>query len=377
VEPDGSHVVRLTTNDVPQDVYPAWSPDGRKIAWSSAGEIWVMNADGSGKTRLTNNSVADWQPAWSPDGTKIAFERQLQGVWVMNADGSDETQIFGGASPAWSPDGGRIALTIDVGQSYEIYVVETDGSNPVRLTNNSTFDGYPNWSPDAQKIAFSTFTEILVMNPDGSDQTNLTNHPAFDDEPAWSPDGSRIAFTRLTPVGYAVFAMDADGSNQTQITGVPETFNFEPDWQPLVNRPPSCSDVAAMPSTLAPVDRTLRLVSLHGASDPDGDMVALTATGVTQDEPLTGGEDKTSPDAFSRQLSPDPIVTGRLDNDPNEVYLRAERRNRGDGRVYRISFTASDGRGGSCSGAATVSVRRHTERPAVDSAPPSYDSFGG
>ena len=83
-------------------------------------------------------------------------------------------------------------------------------------------------------------------------------------------------------------------------------------------------------------------------------------TGVTQDERVVGGQ-------------PDAKQAGR----PGRVYLRAERRRRGNGRVYRIAFTASDGNGGSCTGTATVSVPLHKHRPAVDSAPPSHDSFGG
>jgi hypothetical protein len=69
-------------------------------------------------------------------------------------------------------------------------------------------------------------------------------------------------------------------------------------------------------------------------------------------------------------------VAKLLDNQPNEAYLRAERRNSGDGRVYRVSFTGSDGRGGNCSGLVKVAVSRHPSKPAVDSAPPGINSFG-
>jgi hypothetical protein len=87
---------------------------------------------------------------------------------------------------------------------------------------------------------------------------------------------------------------------------------------------------------------------------------------VSQDEPLTGGEDKTSPDAF---------IGGASQTAPNEAYVRAERRNSGDGRVYRISFSGTDGNGGSCSGTVKVSVPRKSGVPAIDSAPPAYDSL--
>ena len=89
--------------------------------------------------------------------------------------------------------------------------------------------------------------------------------------------------------------------------------------------------------------------------------MSVTIDGVTQDEPVTSSGDRTSPDA--------------IDAGEGEFRLRAERDPRGDGRVYRIAFTATDGRGGSCSGVAKVAVPRHRKKPAVDSAPPSYDSF--
>jgi hypothetical protein len=100
------------------------------------------------------------------------------------------------------------------------------------------------------------------------------------------------------------------------------------------------------------------VATLGGASDPDGDAVTTTVTAVTQDEP-TGG----APDAI-------------LGPQSNQARLRAEREGDRDGRVYRLSFIASDGRGGTCSGVAKVGVP-HGSRAAVDSAPPSYESLGG
>jgi hypothetical protein len=102
-------------------------------------------------------------------------------------------------------------------------------------------------------------------------------------------------------------------------------------------------------------------VTLDGATDPDGDAITIAVDGVTQDEPVEGSGDSTSPDA--------------IDDGDGQLRIRAERDPRGDGRVYRIAFTATDGRSGSCSGQATVSVPRKKRKPAVDSAPPSYDSL--
>ena len=134
--------------------------------------------------------------------------------------------------------------------------------------------------------------------------------------------------------------------------------------------------MTASPTVLTTADARLVLIALEGATDPDGDPVAVTIKGVSQDEPLTGGGDDTTPDAFSRQLTTNLAVSSVLDNRPDEVYLRAERRNSGDGRVYRIAFSVSDGIGGTCLGSTKVSVPRKSGVAAVDSAPPSYNSFG-
>lgn len=135
---------------------------------------------------------------------------------------------------------------------------------------------------------------------------------------------------------------------------------------PPPNIPPDCSTVTASPNILWPPNHKFRVVTLSGATDPDGDEVTLTITGVTQDEPLNGVADgNTSPDA---EAGPQ----------PNNVRLRAERSGRGDGRVYRISFTGSDGKGGTCADTVTVGVPHDMGKGStpIDSAPPSYNSFG-
>jgi len=121
------------------------------------------------------------------------------------------------------------------------------------------------------------------------------------------------------------------------------------------NLPPVCTEVAPSRSELWPPNHKLVAVTLSGATDPEGDPLELRITGVTQDEPLTGTGDNTSPDAVVR--------------DPGIVSLRAERAPRGDGRVYRIAFEVSDGNEGTCTGTVSVQVRR-SSGPAIDSSPP-------
>jgi TolB protein len=210
---DGSGQTRLTYNPVDHDKDrdSRWSPDGKKIAFASSfrdvnghdlkGEIYVMNADGTNTTRLTNNIDFDRSPSWSPDGEKIAFTSDRDGnteIYVMNAtDGSGQTNISNSPAreyyPSWSPDGEKIAFTSDRDGNTEIYVMNaTDGTNTTRLTYNPALDEQSSWSPDGEKIAFTSDrdgnTEIYVMNAaDGSDVTRLTYNPTTDSHPDWAP----------------------------------------------------------------------------------------------------------------------------------------------------------------------------------------------
>jgi predicted Ser/Thr protein kinase len=228
---DGSSQTRLTDNAA-HDFSPAWSPDGGRIAFHSYRDgnsnIYVMNADGSGLARLTDAPAYQMSPAWSPNGTRIAFEMN-QDIYVMNGDGSSLTRLTDDPayewSPAWSPDGTRIAFWSTRDGNSEIYVMNADGSALTRLTNHVADDFWPAWSPDSSQIAFTSerdgVREIYVMNVDGSGLVNLTNYPAADSDPTWSPDGTRIAFVSHRDGNDEVYVMDADGSEQTNLTNNP------------------------------------------------------------------------------------------------------------------------------------------------------------
>ena len=203
-------------------------------------EIYIMNADGSNQTRLTNNR--GWDPCFSPDGNKIAFVSDRDGnieIYVMDADGSNQTNLTNNQAsdgdPCFSPDGIKIAFGSLRDGDAEIYVMDADGSNQTRLTNNWADDLNPCFSPDGTKIAFTSYrdgkNEVYVMDADGSNQTNLTNNRANDGETCFSPDGTKIAFTSDRDGNYEIYVMNADGSNQTRLTNNP-TLDNEPSWGP-------------------------------------------------------------------------------------------------------------------------------------------------
>ena len=215
------------------------------VAGNNNYEIYTMNPDGSGETRLTNTADDEIDPAWSPDGTQIAFRRASATVgfdiYVMNADGSGQSRLTDTAQnyePTWSPDGRKIAFTSHRDGEFEVYVMNADGSAQTRLTSGTGGNYEPAWSPDGTKIAFASERDsflrpqIFVMNADGSAQRNLSNSLTKDVEPNWSPDGSKIAFLRPLSGSWGVYVMNADGSGQASVAETGNTLGFKLTWSP-------------------------------------------------------------------------------------------------------------------------------------------------
>ncbi|MCL4301924.1 MAG: PD40 domain-containing protein [Anaerolineae bacterium] len=233
---------------------PVWSPDGTRIAYVSQlenynYEIYVMNADGTGKTRLTNNPALDLYPAWSSDGTQIVFASdrdERHDIYVMNSNGHNVRRLTNwdraSSTPAWSPDGTKIVFMAEEGNSYiraQLFVMNADGTDVKQLTYNPGNSSTPVWSPDGSRIAYTYNNdwnfEIMVMAADGSRQANITQHPAWDTDPAWSPDGAKIVFTSTrADTDYhldEIYIMNADGSNPTRLTYTTEMGESHPSWR--------------------------------------------------------------------------------------------------------------------------------------------------
>ena len=250
---DGSGSTRLT-NDWSGTITPrqwSWSPDGRRIAFVTASDIYIVNADGSSLTQLTDStrSQGDYYPSWSPDARRVAFHRGdavKSNIYVVNADGSGLTQLTNDPDrqdyqTSWSPDGQRIALaSIQDGKS-GVYVMNADGSGFTHLTDSMGSHSDPSWSPDGRHIAFLSYRGqgnryIYVSNADGSGLTRLTDKVGQFSRPIWSPDGRRIAF-ESGPVGSSedyIYVMNADGSGLTRLTdsrGTGYDLSWSPDGQ--------------------------------------------------------------------------------------------------------------------------------------------------
>ena len=260
INPNGKQIQQLTEQPK-SDTEPAWSPDGKQIAFVSyrdlariprgilRGEIYLMNADGTNPINLTRSiERADGHSSWSPDGKQIAFtsaellnEDTLanSNIFVMAADGGNPINLTNhdalDQTPDWSPDGNRIAFSSSRDGNWEIYLMKPDGTNPINLTNHPAKDGRPDWSPDGNWIAFTSDRdnnlEIYLMNADGTNPINLTQHPAEDDRSSWSPDGTRIAFESYRDENWEIYVMDADGTNPINLTQHPD-WDYSPSWGP-------------------------------------------------------------------------------------------------------------------------------------------------
>ena len=172
---DGTNLARLTSNAA-DDVKPAWSPDGTRIAFQTYrdgnAEVYVMNADGTGQTNLTNNLDYDGEPTWSPDGSRIAFTSHRSGgyrIWVMNADGTDpvmRSQQTYSENPAWSPDGRKILYDADDDQNgwQDLWVLDDMGQEPIRRPAGDFTAIANGWSPDS---LYAIYTSVHLFYQQG------------------------------------------------------------------------------------------------------------------------------------------------------------------------------------------------------------------
>ncbi len=227
INADGTGTTSINRG-TPWSIVPSWSPDGSRVAFTSDSdgnfEIFAMNADGSDVRQLTFSDADTTHvgPKYSPDGKRILYavhQREavagnLQDLWLMNTDGSGQTRLTTGYNNAesrtWSPDGQRIAFNSIVDGIGQIYVMNSDGTGIQQVTTNPGTtpaflpggifpplrgDITPAWSPDGGRIAFASDRdgnfEIYTMTPAGTDLVRLTETPDQEVSVGWSPKLSR------------------------------------------------------------------------------------------------------------------------------------------------------------------------------------------
>jgi hypothetical protein len=307
INPDGTDLRRVTTvaelgPRPPVHIWPAWSPDGWKIAYTHLyndkgnQDIFVVNADGTGATQLTTASGRDNYPAWSPDGSKIAFSSDRDdldnlNIYLMNADGTDQVRLTEGSHyerPTWSPDGSKILFSGGP-LGWDIYMMNPDGTSQVRLTDPRPFGeawlSGPNvCSPDGSRILFTSAPEeswdAYVMNADGTGWARLTDWEGSEEPAAWSPEGSRILFTSTKT--NLIHTMNADGTGVRTVTHGVGGRTVYPDWshgtrgRRFPPRIPDSSEPRDTRNFARPVAERHPAAHRHSNALPDG-ADALTA----------------------------------------------------------------------------------------------------
>jgi hypothetical protein len=247
VDPDGKNLTRLTSSTA-HDLYPSWSPDGKKIVYQNDKdgdqEINILELTTKKVTRVTNNTCNDWSPVWSPAGDWLAFYSDCDGerdIYKVHTDGSDRTQLTASSGsynwfPAWSPDGKEITFSSNRSGKYHIYVMDADGNN-VRDLGAGCISSF---SPDGTKILYGVYCndtdDLFLMNADGSDKQALTD--GYECKNAtWSPDATQVVFQLSQATSEGPFALYRLSLNKPDRKDWTLLADFDvnggsPVWQP-------------------------------------------------------------------------------------------------------------------------------------------------
>jgi len=253
-DPGGrSYVLASLTAD---DRDPAWSPDGRRLAYASHRQrnwdIYVLDLATGKDRRITHNPHYDAHPTWSPDGRYLAFESSREkdlDIFVADLQTGQLRDITEKSSahdyaPAWSPDGEWIAFTTWRDRNREVYVVRPDGTIPINLTRNPAQDERPVWSPDGRWLAFvsdrdgerAVYVMQFPLHPD--EPPRRVSWSGYDESPAWSANGQWLWFVSPRAGGRPLYAV-----NLHDLQATPQQMT-PPDvaYRALANSPQSVTE---------------------------------------------------------------------------------------------------------------------------------------
>jgi TolB protein len=248
---DGANPRRIT-NTTTLNVAPSWSPDNQAIAYTT----WRPSGTGGfgtfqditiswlyrGEMKSPGNGNPDRQnylAQWSPDGTKLAFTSNRDGnpeIYIMNKDGSGLRRITNNPgideAPTWSPNGNQIAWVSDRTGQPKIYVMNSDGTGQ-RLLVSDCYCDRPTWSSEPfNEIAFAAKNgpgyDIKVYSFQTGEAKRITDSIGSNESPAFSPNGRHLVFVSTRSGKSQIFTVDRDGNNLRQLTR--EGNNKYPNW---------------------------------------------------------------------------------------------------------------------------------------------------
>lgn len=239
---DGHNQTRLTFNKV-RDYMPAWSSDGKVLAYTSYAEneagLYIYNPYEGDRVKLAIKGT-NFAPAFSPDGKKLVFcstqENGNAEIYVAASNGNNLKRLtFNNAidtAPSWSPNSREIAFTSDRSGTPQIYVMDAEGSNVRRVSFGGTYHDAPAWSPSGDMIAYVSrvdqIFDIYILNMRTNQIIKLTESNARNESPCWSPDGRHIIFASNLSGTIQLYAIDYDGQNLKRLTS--RGNNKLPDW---------------------------------------------------------------------------------------------------------------------------------------------------
>jgi len=241
---DGANL-RQVTNTGGVKLFPDWSGDGRRIAYSSYGKrslnIYTCDPSGADRRTVCEHAGLNTTPAWSPDSKTIAASLSFEGqseIYLVNPDGSRLRRLTNhrgiDISPSWSPTGRQLAFVSDRTGAPQVYVMNADGTDSRRVTFEGSYNTSPAWSPRGDMIAFiqrqpDGSNQVCVTNISGDSYMRLTSH-GNNEDPCWSPDGMHLAFSSNRAGGYEIYTMDWNGGSQTRLTRT--AGSTSPTWSP-------------------------------------------------------------------------------------------------------------------------------------------------